>query len=187
MDRKRGATAESHGISSERQRSMATRRFRRNATQAGQASMCPRISSQLRGSTLPSKYSEKFENSSRHSVGRCPPLVRRPQTSSRALSVSRLIWCVLQHPIHLFAYREACPMEANPDRPGCKSRICATCSVVNSSMSWSTRTMRSWTGYAKPPDAIGSAARRGVDCLQDSRRHPATIAQFGLVGHQFIQ
>ena len=62
---------------------MATRRFRRNATQAGQASMCPRISSQLRGSTLPSKYSERFENSSRHSVGRCPPLVRRPLESAR--------------------------------------------------------------------------------------------------------
>ena len=39
IERKRGATAGSHGICSERQRSTATRRSRRKATQAGHASI----------------------------------------------------------------------------------------------------------------------------------------------------
>ena len=73
-ERRRGATAGSQGTSSERQRSMAPRRSRRNTTQAGQDSMWLRIASQVSGSTRPSRYSERFANNSRHSVGRYPPL-----------------------------------------------------------------------------------------------------------------
>ncbi len=79
IERKRGATAGSQGISSERQRSMATRKSRRNATQAGHASICSRIWSQVRGSTRPSRYSERFENRSRHSAGRFPPCSFSPR------------------------------------------------------------------------------------------------------------
>ena len=71
MARNRGATAGSQGISRERQRSMAARKSRRNATQDGHASICSRICSQVRGSTLPSRYSERLANRSRHSAGRC--------------------------------------------------------------------------------------------------------------------
>ena len=71
MARNRGPTAGSQGISRERQRSMAARKSRRNATQDGHASICSRICSQVSGSTLPSRYSERLANRSRHSAGRC--------------------------------------------------------------------------------------------------------------------
>src|ERR1035437_9755976 len=64
------------GVSRERQRSMAVRRSRRNATHAGHDSICTRIWSHVRGSTLPSRYSERLANRSRHSVGRCTPFDR---------------------------------------------------------------------------------------------------------------
>src|ERR1035441_7832462 len=89
MDRKRCATAEKQGICRERQRSMAARRSRRNATQDGHASICPRIWSHVTGSTLPSRYSERLANKSRHSSGRRPLLDRVPLglfASDRALS-----------------------------------------------------------------------------------------------------
>src|ERR1035437_6544972 len=78
MARNRGATAELQGTSRERQRSMAARRSRRNATQDGHASICPRIWSQVSGSSLPSRYSERLANRSRHSAGRLPPLEAEP-------------------------------------------------------------------------------------------------------------
>src|SRR5579863_6875016 len=71
MARIRCATAGSQVISSERHRSMAARRSLRNATHAGQLSMCALICSQVRGSTLASKYSDRLVKSSRHSLDRC--------------------------------------------------------------------------------------------------------------------
>ncbi len=101
MPRSRGATLGSQGISSERQRSIADRRSRRYATQEGHASMCPRISSQVAGSTLPSRYSDRLAKSSRHASGRrfllaTPSFVRRPtgceiSASPTALLSSRFI------------------------------------------------------------------------------------------------
>ena len=69
MARSRDATAGSHSASSDWQRSIAVRRSRRNATQAGHWPMCELMSLAVSEFTRPSRYSERLAKSSRHSFG----------------------------------------------------------------------------------------------------------------------
>ena len=150
MERKRGATAESHGMSSDRHRSMATRSSRRNATQAGHASICMRIWSHAGASTRPSIYSERLANSSRHSAGRSLSFVR---AVLRAFFAGVALRCSATVPSSIRAISLRTQRRARCRRtrtvPGCSPRIVATCSVVSSSMSWSTRTIRNDAGICR--------------------------------------
>ena len=74
--------------------------------------------SQVSGSTRSSKYSERFANNSRHSVGRELPLTRTPFDFLRAgLPRAGSSGASLQRSVHLLAHGKARPMEADPDRP----------------------------------------------------------------------
>ena len=80
--------------------------------------MCSRICSQVRGSTRPSRYSERLANRSRHSAGRCVPLARAAfgLACGEALTVLGCSGTASEQLAHLLAHAQTCPMEANPHR-----------------------------------------------------------------------
>ena len=176
IERKRGATAGSQGTSIDRQRSMATRKSRRNATQAGHASICLRIWSQVRGSTRPSRYSERFENSSgirRGAARRLPVWPRGFLSTVWRFSASRR----RRLSIRLISLRtaESCPMQPDPHRS--RLQIENLRNLLGGQLLHVVKHenhAQLEREYARRPGATGDVARHGAGCPRDLPLHPAS-------------